>query len=177
MRFLSCGVGQMRSNTIGISEIDRIYGSDFENMNSTTHYMILYYIGYIQINLELDLILLPIISLILAIYSNNAFSFITMYPPNVIYIISYRQNPYRYNLLDKRVVTLKGSRNSGVHHMQGSTLMGWSFFLGTVRALNIVYGSMLYYSNNQDKDPNNIMIVTYSSVSQSESSIYMAPPA
>lgn len=29
MRFLSCGVGQMRSN---ISEIDRIYGSDFENI-------------------------------------------------------------------------------------------------------------------------------------------------
>lgn len=82
-------MGQIRSNTIGVSEIDRIYGSDFENMNSTTHYMILYYIGYIQINLELDLILLPIISLILAIYSNNAFSCITMYPPNVIYIISY----------------------------------------------------------------------------------------
>ena len=29
MRFLSCGVGQMRSN---ISEIDRIYGSGFENI-------------------------------------------------------------------------------------------------------------------------------------------------
>ena len=93
MRFLSCGVGQMRSN-ISV-EFDRIYGSDCEF--SDPLYDPLCNVNY-RIAWEFGLILLSIISLILAINSNNAYSFIVIYFPNITCMIPVRMGFILYKM-------------------------------------------------------------------------------
>ena len=42
---------------------------------------------------------------------------------HIIWVEPLRLGPYRYSLLQYRVLILDGSRYSGVHHVQGLTMM------------------------------------------------------